>query len=118
MAEAQLADELDFVNEQPVGSSLYLIDPWPAVLKHPRVTSEKFDQCQLGQKNSKGQPVRKPTELVASDFDLVYYFQRLKCGRSPKRCDGVHAELTGREAFRARIWPWGFAKRLAWVFCV
>ena len=54
VAYHQLQDDLDFVNEQPVGSTLYLTELWPAVLKHPRVVSEKFDQCQLGQRNSKG----------------------------------------------------------------
>ena len=38
----QLLDELDFVNEQLIGGSLYETEPWPAVLQHPRVTSENF----------------------------------------------------------------------------
>ena len=50
VAQEQLADNLEFVNEQPVGSKLYDVKPWPEVLKHPRVEGEKFDQCQLGQK--------------------------------------------------------------------
>ena len=56
---AQLLDELDFVNEQPIGSYLYQVDPWPEVLKDPRVSSTRFDQCQLGQRNSQGQHVKK-----------------------------------------------------------
>ena len=87
-AQAQLADFRGFVNEQLVGSKLYDVKPWPEVLKHPRVESEKFEQCQLGQKNSNGDPVMKPTELVVSDLDLVYYFMNLKCGRFPSRCSG------------------------------
>merc|ERR1712155_70424 len=90
VAQEQLADELDFVNEQPVGSTLYEVEPWPQVLEHPKVIGESFDQCQLGQKNSNGDPVKKPTQLVASDSDLVYYFSNLRCGRFPNRCNGNH----------------------------
>ena len=57
---------------------------------------------------------KKPTQLVASDSDLVYYFRNLRCGRFPNRCSGNHSHLTGREAYAARIWPWEFARRLAW----
>ena len=49
VAHGQLLDGLDFVNEQPTGSSMYREPPWPTVLKHPRVSSVGFDQCQLGQ---------------------------------------------------------------------
>ena len=52
VAYEQLMDELDFVNEQPTGSDLYEVQPWPKVLKLPGVISETFDQCQLGHKNS------------------------------------------------------------------
>ena len=43
-----------------------------------------------------GEHVKKPTELVAPDWGLVYYFQDLKCGRFPKRCIGAHAQRTGQ----------------------
>ena len=88
VAYEQLVDDLDVVNEQPTGSSLCETEPWPAVLQHPRVTSEKFDQCQLGQRNSKGEHVKKPAELVASGSDLLCYVRGLKCGKFRKRCNG------------------------------
>ena len=69
----QFHDNLDYVNEQPVGSSMYEVVPWPKVCAHPRFCKETFDQCQLGQRNSKGQPVKKSTELRASDPDLLHY---------------------------------------------
>ena len=64
--------------------------------------------------NSHGDPAKKPTELIVSDDNLAYDFQDLKCGRFPKICNGNNAERTGREAYAARIWPWDFARRLAW----
>ena len=97
VAFEQLSDNLDFVNEQPTGSYLYEIDPWPEVLKDPRVSSTRFDQCQLGQRNSHGQHVKKPTELVASHDDLLYYFHGLKCGTFPKQCNGNHAPSLERK---------------------
>ena len=45
------------------------------VLEHPRRRSVSFDQCQLGQRTTTGESVKKPTELVASDDDLIYYFK-------------------------------------------
>ena len=83
-------------------------------LQHPHCTLVNFDQCQLGPKNSHGDPGKKPTQLVPSDGDLVYDFKDLKCGRCPSRCNGTHAPLTGREVYAARLWPWDFANRLAW----
>ena len=115
VAWEQLQDELDYVNEQPVGSTMYTtVHPWPRVCSHPRHYRVSFDQCQLGQRNSRGQPVRKPTELRASEPDLIHYFQNLTCGRFPRLCQGHHEHLTGYEAYRARIWPWAFARRLSW----
>ena len=54
VAFEQLSDNLGFVNEQPAGSYLYGVDPWPRVPEDPRVCSTTFDQCQLGQRNSQG----------------------------------------------------------------
>ena len=113
VAYQQPLDELDAVNEQPVGISRYTTEPWPVVLNHPRITSEIFDQCQFGQRNSKGH-VKKPTELVASDADLRYYFQDLWCGICPKPCTGIHVEQTGHGDYKDLIWPWAFARRLVW----
>ena len=114
VALGQLEDSYDVANEQLVGSSLYQENPWPKVLEHPRRRSVSFDQCQLGQRTTTGESVKKPTELVASDDDLIYHFKGLKCGTFPKRCDGRHVQLTGKEAFDARVWPWDFARRMSW----
>ena len=115
VALAQLHGNLDYANEQPTGSSMYeTVEPWPKVCAHPRFCKEICEPCQLGQRNSKGQLVKKSTELRASDPDLLHYFKGLKCGRFPKLCNGIHAELTGHESYRARIWPWALARRRVW----
>ena len=54
-----------------------------------------------------------PHTLLLAD-GLVYYFKDLKCGRFPSRRNGKRVPLTGREVHAARIWPWDFAKRMAW----
>ena len=51
---------------------------------------------------------------MASDDDLIYYFHGLRCGALPKRCNGKHVHLTGKEASEARVWPWDFARRMSW----
>ena len=37
LALEQFAVNLEFINEQPIGSSLYQEKPWPKVLEHPRL---------------------------------------------------------------------------------
>ena len=49
VALGQLSGNLDCVNSQPTGNYLYQVDPWTEVFKDPRVSSTRFDQCQLGQ---------------------------------------------------------------------
>ena len=79
VAKAQYADGRDWLNEQPAGSDLYKYDPWPEVLRHERTKSVIFDQCQLGAKDERtGQTIKKPTELVCSDADLIYYLEGLR----------------------------------------
>ena len=79
VAVEQLHGQLDFVNEQQFGSSSYEVEPWPEVLNHPRISSVNCDQCQLGRRNSTGERVKQPMQLVASYTDLLYHFQWLGC---------------------------------------
>ena len=114
VALAQYEDGKDWVNEQPVSSDMYKYDPWPKVRANPRTVETKFDQCQCGAKTRGGQDVNKPTSLWASDGDLTFYFEGLRCGALPDRCNGNHATLRGELASEAQVWPWDMAQRLAW----
>ena len=39
-------DNLDYVNEQPTGSTMYTTaEPWPKVCSHPRFCTGMFDLC-------------------------------------------------------------------------
>ena len=64
VALEQLKDDLDFVNEQPTGSDMYSLMPWPQVCSHPRVSKESFDQCQLGQRDSKRETSQETYHIV------------------------------------------------------
>ena len=113
VAIAQYADKLDWLLEQPVGSDMMSVEPWPKIMKDDRTRQVIFDQCQCGAKAREGHHIKKPTRATASCDDLLYYLQGLQCG-STKMCTGQHLTLTGKRADDARIWPWMLARRVAW----
>ena len=114
VALAQDDDDLDWLAEQPVGSELYDLEPWPQVRARRRTTRVKFDQCQCNAKTSWGQSIKKATEIWASDGDLTYYLEGLRCGAIPEACNGDHYELRGTELRAAQVWPWQMAARISW----
>ena len=114
IALAQYNDGKDWLNEQPAHSTLYDYKPWPEVRRHPRTVVGKFHQCQCGAKTADGQHIIKPTELWASDYDLIYYLDGLLCGTIKRMCNGQHVELRGDYASKSQVWPWGMAERIVW----
>ena len=107
VAMYQMRQQRHFAVEQPKGSTLFDMTPWPEVLEDPRVVSIVFDQCQVGLKTPYG-PAKKPTELIASSEELLKPFVG-------KVCQGthVHVPLTGQAASRAQVWPYEMCSRLA-----
>ena len=86
----------DFFAEQPAGSWMYWIEPWPAVRRHPRTTRELLDQCQTGARSPSGRPIRKTSDLWASDGDLLAPFAGFRCENGtnqPEICVGNHEEM-------------------------
>eukprot|EP00959_Pyramimonas_sp_CCMP1952_P027247 572702-Pyramimonas_sp.AAC.1 len=66
------------VNEQPLGSDVYQLEAWVTLRADRRVVSAVFHQCQVGLVEGKSRlPVKKATELLASDERLVRRFRRL-----------------------------------------
>ena len=114
VALAQYGDKRDWLNEQPTSSDLYTYGPWPLVKQHPRTVVARFHQCQTGARTQDGQHIHKPTDLWASDYDLVYYLDGLVCGTLPNMCNGTHVHLHGENASAAQVWPWDMARRISW----
>ena len=98
IAICQLEAGRHFLVEQPFPSNLYLIEPWPEIRKHPKCLRVVFDQCQVGQ-TSNGMPVKKPTELVATDETLLRRFSGKICHNEHQ-----HIQLVGGRASATQKW--------------
>ena len=98
IAMCQLEAGRHVLVEQPYPSNLYLIDPWPEIRKHPKCLRVIFDQCQVGQ-TSEGMPVKKPTELVATDEILLRRFSGKICHNEHQ-----HIQLLGGKAAATQRW--------------
>ena len=107
LAKIQLEGNRHFLVEQPVGSTLFQVQPWPAVVKDSRSLSLTFDQCQVGQ-TAFGYPAKKHTELIASARELLEPFVGKTCPG-----DHEHRILTGAAASQAQRWPAEMCQRIA-----
>ena len=84
----------DFLVEHPQGSDLWQLADWQLIAKLPQVYRVLIHQCMLGLLGPRsGLPIKKPTEIWASNPTLVKYLHN-------KLCDGrhVHSQLDAREA--------------------
>ena len=93
LALYQLEHGFDFLSEQPQGSTLYNIKPWPAVAGHVRAVKCIVHQCMAGQVDKHELPVQKPTEVWASDPILLKPLLPLVCTHQPHEHGCVHTDL-------------------------
>ncbi len=90
-----------FILEQPSGTWIDYIEPWPKVVCHDTVVTQSMDQCMTGAKDDYGIPVKKATEWTANCESLV----------APMRkyiCDGhhEHSHPTGKALEKLKLYPW------------
>ena len=114
IAQMQLRKGLHFICEQPSGSDLYYENPWPDVLKHPRVSQQKYDRCMAGLKAQfgphKGTHIKKASTMTSSSEILLEPFKDLQC-RSNHAHLQMHGE--GRNLSACQVWTWDEANRVA-----
>ena len=108
VALRQARNERFYLNEQPLGSSLYQEEPWPKVLSRSDALACTFDQCMTGQRASTGLLVKKPTELRSNHPVLLQPFQDLRCSG-----DHEHTTLLNGRAAATQAWSWDFCSRVA-----
>ena len=103
VAELQLEKSLHFIQEQPLGSWLYSVQPWPQILRHAAVVQQSYDRCAAGLKVTfgkyKGYYIKKPSTMTASAEELVIPFRNCKCHHRPDEHlsgEGHAKELSGR----------------------
>ena len=102
------------MREQPFPTLMDEEPPWPEVIAFPGVVRKVVDQCAFGQ-NISGQPVKKTTEILASDRILVKHFEDRR-----RRGDHVHKTLEGSgDTDKAdvcarlgvqKLWTWNFSR--------
>ena len=117
----QLANGLDFIQEQAYPSSLYEEEPWPHIMQDDRVAQQPYDICMCGLKVGTGpyggMATRKRSTMTASSSELIWPFRSLRChGRHEHfLTEGHSAQLRN-----ALVWTWDEARRalegirLAW----
>eukprot|EP00971_Amphidinium_carterae_P326242 6456928-Amphidinium_carterae.1 len=93
--------------EQPAGSRLWHLDPWPRVLAHKDTSMVRLDQCRLGQAVN-GIPAKKPTVLVSNCPEILFQFEGQTCHGHHSH----HADLSGGRCSSCQIWPWAMCRRI------
>ena len=74
VALIQLRANRDALAEHPQGSDLFKLPVWKLIAREPRLVRVLLHQCMLGLRGPRsGMPIKKPTEIWASDPLLVKY---------------------------------------------
>ena len=91
-----------WMREQPVGTWIDEISPWPQVHAHEEVIAHNMDQCMAGARDKFGKPVKKPTEWTANSPMLLQPLQKFKCNHRPED----HGHPTGSDLEVFKVYPW------------
>ena len=97
-----------FLHEHPLCATSLQLECIKEVMAMPGVGSEWGDQCQYGQEESTGQPVKKPTRWMSNSPEILSKLRRRcqgKVGHCSRPGGGSHASCTGRAARMAAIYP-------------
>ena len=97
-----------FLHEHPDGAGSwknpYILDLW----NHESVERVTGDQCQYGQHDGKGNPVKKPTGWLSNSKHVLRALGR-RCSGTGGSCSrprgGRHAHAEGRVARQAAVYP-------------
>jgi len=90
-----------FLREQPAGTFLDYVDPWPQVQANESVMTCLSDQCMAGAIDEYKVPVQKKTEFTANDLSLLKPLERLICNGAHQ-----HATPTGKALEKLKVYPW------------
>ena len=101
VALKQLRLKRYFLREQPAGTQMDQIDPWPMVRQDKSVLSTLMDQCAAGAVDEDGTPVRKRTEWTSNSQTLLEPMAILQC--SGKH---THGDPCNRALEKLKVYPW------------
>ena len=102
-----------FLHEHPAQASSWNEECIKELLRHQSVDCSIMDQCQYGQKDDEGQPIKKPTKWM-SNADEVLTQLRNRCRGSGGWCSlgGRHQMCSGSKARKAALYPFKFCKAI------
>ena len=95
-----------FLHEHPASATSWRETCVRTVLDHPNVSRVVADQCQLGQEDEDGSPIKKPTGFMSNSPVLLQHLDRRCFGRGglcTRPRGGQHVECIGKRAQRAAI---------------
>ena len=94
VAYIQLRVGLHFIAEHPQGSAMFQLPIWKMLSREPQVVKVLVHQCMTGLRGPRsGLPIKNPSEVWASDEELVAPLRGLLCDGSHE-----HSQLDAREA--------------------
>jgi len=104
------------LHEHPQQASSWDEECIVRIMKLPGVDYIDMDQCQLGQKDSEGNPIKKPTRWLSNSRCILEALSK-RCGGRRGWCDSgdglsKHAPCYGKVAANAAIYPFKFCRAI------
>ena len=111
----QLAAGRHFLHEHPDGATSWKLACVADMLAQEGVDRVVGDQCQYGQMDSHGRPLKKPTGWMSSNPHVLESLRRRCLGRHgecSRAGGGQHGTTTGRAAREAAVYPYKLCKAI------
>ena len=116
MYKKQLAAGRHFLHEHPAGATSWRLPCIMDVLAQEGVDRVVGDQCQYGQTDSGGAPLKKPTFWMSSSRHVLESLRQRCLGRNGGCSSGGgsqrHGSTTGRAAREAAVYPFRLCKAM------
>ena len=111
----QLAAGRHFLHEHPGNATSWKVDCIMDMMAQEGVDRVVGDQCQYGQTDPHGSPLKKPTGWMSSSRHVLQSLSR-RCSGKDGMCSsargGQHGSTTGRAAREAAIYPFQLCKAI------
>ena len=104
-----------FVHEHPLGATSWHETCITEILEREGVGKTVIDQCQYGQQDPEGEPMKKPTALMSNSDEVLKMMDRRCAGRHgecSRRRGGRHRMVEGKLARLAAIYPFELCRAL------
>ena len=104
-----------FLHEHPSTASSWSLPCIREVLDLPGVEKVDGDQCQLGQEDVHGDPLKKPTGWMSNSEEILYALSKRCQGRRgfcSRPGGGKHGSTSGQHSRRAAVYPFKLCKAI------